>query len=140
MSCPILKFNDYKKKQERNFLITTHAVYNLKDTDIKRRIQLDNIKGLSISRIGPEFVLHVPSEYDYRYAADKHRDKIIYYILKAARIRLQQKLPIYYRDEMNLAMFSMTKEDKKKYGVKEITGKFALHDDETFKTYLDHEE
>lgn len=29
MSCNIYKFNDYKKRQERNFLITTHAIYNL---------------------------------------------------------------------------------------------------------------
>ena len=95
---------------------------------------------MSISRIGPEFVLHVPAEYDYRYASDKNRDKIIYYILKATRLRLSAKLPIYHRDSMSLALFSMTKEDKKKYGVKEISGKFALHDDETFQTYLDHEE
>lgn len=40
MSCPIFKFNDYKKKQERSLLITSHAVYNLKDTDIKRRIAM----------------------------------------------------------------------------------------------------
>lgn len=30
MSCPIFKFNDYKKKQERGLLITSLAVYNLK--------------------------------------------------------------------------------------------------------------
>lgn len=30
MSCPIFKFNDYKKKQERGLLITNQAVYNLK--------------------------------------------------------------------------------------------------------------
>jgi len=29
MSCNIYKFNDYKKRQERNLLITTHAIYNL---------------------------------------------------------------------------------------------------------------
>ena len=32
MSCPIFKFNDYKKKQERGLLITNFAVYNLKGT------------------------------------------------------------------------------------------------------------
>jgi serum/glucocorticoid-regulated kinase 2 len=30
MSCPIFKFNDYKKKQERSLLITSLAIYNLK--------------------------------------------------------------------------------------------------------------
>jgi hypothetical protein len=32
MSSPIFKFNDYKKKQERNILITNARVYNCKDT------------------------------------------------------------------------------------------------------------
>lgn len=30
LSCPIFKFNDYKKKQERNMLVTNFGVYNLK--------------------------------------------------------------------------------------------------------------
>ncbi len=30
LSCPIFKFNDYKKKQERNLLITNFAIYNCK--------------------------------------------------------------------------------------------------------------
>lgn len=31
ISCPIFKFNDYKKKQERNLMVTNFGVYNLKD-------------------------------------------------------------------------------------------------------------
>lgn len=33
-------------------------------------------------------------------------------------------------------MYAMTKEDKKKYGSKELKGKFILHDDESFKRFL----
>jgi serum/glucocorticoid-regulated kinase 2 len=61
MSCPIFKFNDYKKKQERGLLITSLAVYNLKGTEIKRRIEVEKIKAISFSKIGTEFILHVPS-------------------------------------------------------------------------------
>jgi serum/glucocorticoid-regulated kinase 2 len=61
MSCNIFKFNDYKKKQERGLLITNQAVYNLKGTDIKRRIEVEKIKAISFSKIGSEFILHVPS-------------------------------------------------------------------------------
>lgn len=32
LSSPIFKFNDYKKKQERNILVSSMSVYNLKDT------------------------------------------------------------------------------------------------------------
>lgn len=31
LSCAVFKFNDYKKKQERNLMVTTHGVYNLKE-------------------------------------------------------------------------------------------------------------
>lgn len=58
-------------------------MYNLKGTDVKRRIESDKIKAISFSKIGTEFILHVPSEYDYRYAAVEMRDRIIYYILKS---------------------------------------------------------
>lgn len=34
---------------------------------IKRRIKLSSIFGVSVSTIGSEFVIHVPTEYDYRF-------------------------------------------------------------------------
>lgn len=82
MSCPIFKFNDYKKKQERGLLITNAAVYNLKGSEVKRRIDADRIEAISFSKIGTEFILHVPSEYDYRYSSTDLRDRIIYFVLK----------------------------------------------------------
>jgi serum/glucocorticoid-regulated kinase 2 len=33
---------------------------------IKRKIEVDKIKAITVSRIGTEFVIHVPDEYDYR--------------------------------------------------------------------------
>jgi serum/glucocorticoid-regulated kinase 2 len=109
MSCPIFKFNDYKKKQERGLLITNKAVYNLKGSDVKRRIDVALIKAISFSKIGTEFVLHVPSEYDYRYSSAELRDRIVYYVLKAHFKATNEKLPIYYRDELNLVFYAMTK-------------------------------
>ena len=55
-------------------------------------------------------------------------------------MRMGEKLPIYYRDELNLAFYSMTKEDKKKYGKKDIMGKPFLYDDESYRQYLEGEE
>lgn len=34
----------------------------------------------------------------------------------------------------------MTKEDKKKFGVKEVKGSYVLHNDESYKQYLNNEE
>jgi hypothetical protein len=44
LSSPIFKFNDYKKKQERNILITNLRVYNLKDTSTSCTIQPSNAR------------------------------------------------------------------------------------------------
>ena len=51
-----------------------------------------------------------------------------------------KRIPLFYRDELSLAFYSMTKEDKKKFGKKDIKGKYVLHDDNSFFEYLKGEE
>jgi hypothetical protein len=51
-----------------------------------------------------------------------------------------QKLPIYYREELNLVNYATTKDEKKKEGIKEIKGDSVLHDDVSFQEYLEGEE
>ena len=41
--------------------------YQSANPAIKRKIDVDKIRALTVSRIGTEFVIHVPEEYDYRY-------------------------------------------------------------------------
>lgn len=53
-----------------------------------------------------------------RYASADRRDQIIYFILKAYRVTVGAKLPIYYREELNLVNYATTKEEKKKEGIK----------------------
>ena len=60
------------------------------------------------------------------------RDRIIYSILKAYWKVTGEKLPIYYREEISLVIYAMTKEDKKKLGPKDIKGKYVLHNDESY--------
>jgi serum/glucocorticoid-regulated kinase 2 len=51
-------------------IITEKAFYNVPVSDYsvcKRRVQLDKITGVTASRISSEMVLHVPSEYDFRF-------------------------------------------------------------------------
>jgi len=65
----------YEWHQERNLIITSERVYNLKGkTTVKRAIPLDKIEGISKTTMagkGKEFTFHVPSEYDYRFISDK---------------------------------------------------------------------
>lgn len=69
LSCKVIKYNKRNRAQERNFALTTHAVYNLSGKRLKRRIALSSLKGITKSRAGDQFILHVPVEYDYRFSS-----------------------------------------------------------------------
>jgi hypothetical protein len=99
-----------------------HCVY----IAIRRKIDIEKIKAITVSKIGTEFVLHVPEEYDYRYASEK-REKIIYSILKAYCAATKEKMPIYAKEELSLVNVANTKEDKKKKGIKDLTGDLQVH-------------
>ena len=60
--------------------------------------------------------------------------------MRAARESCGTKLPIYYREELNLVHFATTKDEKKKEGVKQIKGEYIMHDDLSFQRYLEGEE
>lgn len=49
---------------------------------IRRKIAIKNVVAVTISRLGYEFVIHVPSEYDYRYSSEKYILKKLMKILK----------------------------------------------------------
>ena len=54
--------------QDRVIMITNKAFYNLKGNEIKRRIPLENIYGITISTLSNQFIIHGKSnEYDYLY-------------------------------------------------------------------------
>eukprot|EP00466_Bigelowiella_natans_P009482 jgi/Bigna1/79190/fgenesh1_pg.60_\ len=62
----ITKINSWGRRQTRLVAITNKAMYNLSDrAEVKRRVSLERIRGMTISTGSNEFVVHVPSEYDY---------------------------------------------------------------------------
>jgi len=52
LSSPVFKFNDYKKKQERNILVTNLGVYNLKGNSTYFIIKPSNAK-LILTKLKP---------------------------------------------------------------------------------------
>lgn len=56
------------------------TIFN-KDSIINRKIKLLGVTAITYSVTSSEFVLHVPSEYDYRLSSE-NRDLIIQYIFK----------------------------------------------------------
>lgn len=57
-------------------MISDKCFYNLKGKQVKRKIDLSSIKGITIGMYGNEFVIHVNGENDYRYESTK-RDQIV---------------------------------------------------------------
>lgn len=52
-------------------LITNEGLYNIYGKNIKRKIRLEMIYGVTVSRKSTEFVIHIPDEYDYRFNSVK---------------------------------------------------------------------
>jgi len=67
----VQKINAHGKVQTRLLLLTDHAVYNVSASGqkFKRRIPLLAITHLTASESAQQFILHVPSEYDYLFAS-----------------------------------------------------------------------
>ena len=93
LSIPLFKYNYKNKKQERVIVITNLNLYNFKVPDVfnnfisklfssaimRRKIPLQKILAITISKIGFEFVIHVPDEYDYRYSS---LEKFCFFFIK----------------------------------------------------------
>ena len=46
-------------------------------------------------------------------------------------------MPIYYKDDLSLVNIAMTKEERKKSGVKDLTGECKLFDDNDYKVFME---
>jgi serum/glucocorticoid-regulated kinase 2 len=71
------------KRQQRILMITSKGVYNIAKPNLlnnifsllvvtprlRRRIGFENVFGMTVSRYGYEFIVHVTSEHDYRYSS-----------------------------------------------------------------------
>ena len=56
----------FSKTLERNIVITDLALYNFIGTEIKRRIKIEDLKAITISKISNQFIVHCnQNEYDY---------------------------------------------------------------------------
>ena len=47
----------------------------MNEARLKRKIDLRNISAITVSKFGPEFVIHVAKEYDYRFCSKN--DKLL---------------------------------------------------------------
>jgi len=98
----ITKFNKKLKSEERAFVVTGNAVYNLlpelKKAKEQRAIALEHLSRVSMSPLADNFVvLHVPSEYDYLVAAEK-KIELVSALRDAYRAKTGRRLEVLFRE------------------------------------------
>ena len=70
----VQKINKNGWKQGRNMLLTDKAIYNLKKTSLKRRIDYKTVMGITLSKQSDEFVIHCEDiDYDYHYISPRKK-------------------------------------------------------------------
>lgn len=78
---------------------------------VKRSIELDKITHITYSETSSQFIVHVPSQYDYNLRTLERDEFILYLIYLKEKIGLPP-MKIWMRPEINLEQF--TKTDKMK--------------------------
>jgi hypothetical protein len=97
-------------------VVTNAAVYNIHKKEVKRKILISDIGGLT-KTVPPsksqEFTIHVPSTYDYRFQSPR-RDEIIDLLKRLHLIEKKANCPIYHVQTKDLKEFTTTEKDMKK--------------------------
>ena len=110
----IKKINKNGWKQDRNIIITDHAIYNLKKNNLKRRIDYKAIMGITLSKLSDEFVIHCEDiDYDYQYISPRKKT-IIEIIAKNYEIIKEEELQLFEIGVKSLNTFVTTKKEKEK--------------------------
>jgi serum/glucocorticoid-regulated kinase 2 len=124
------------KQQQRILLLTTKNLYNILPdgtfmsifTRIKRKIPWSNIKAMTVSRFGKEFVVHVENEHDYRFEVENVKMKVVETIVDLYCKSNLKKMALYYYDDYTLENYTTTIDDADK-------SKKKVHENEAL--YLD---
>ena len=104
----------FKKNQQRNFLITDQAIYNLKVKELKRRIEIKNIKGITLSKLSDQFIIHGnQDEYDYLFSSTS-RVKIVSILQNAYESITNKTLLFCIKNEKDLDKYVVEKKERAK--------------------------
>ena len=62
----VTKIREWRWNNQRNFLVTDQAIYNLKEFSCQRKIEISKLRGFTISALSDRIVIHgQDGEYDY---------------------------------------------------------------------------
>lgn len=124
----VIKINRREKEQTRVMLITNKAIYNLMPNNYgncKRRIPLDEVGSITTSQVSEEFVIHVPSEYDYRFKSTKKET-----IAKLAQEQYKQYMQKYGKNKKaRLNIASVSQGDLKEKALTKVMARSQTRED-----------
>ena len=108
----LIKINRYGWSQERIIIITEYGIYNLKKKELKRRIPLQIILGITISKNSSEFVIHGNDiEYDYHYISTKRFEIIKIISIEYFKI-FNKQINFCIMDDKDLSPYVTKKKEK----------------------------
>lgn len=95
-------------------MVTNKGIYNLKKKDLKRRIEIACIRGITVSKPTDEFVIHGNDvEYDYDYVTSRKK-KIVELIGKSYLEQTGRDMKLCELDSKSLKTCVTSKKEKKK--------------------------
>ena len=104
----------FNSHQDRNLLITDKAIYNLKGKKVKRRIEIEKLKGITIAKLSDQFILHGNAEeYDYLFVSMK-RFQIIKILQNLFNQLTRKDLIFTIKNEKDLKKYIVGKDERKK--------------------------
>ena len=104
----------FSKVQERTFVVTDLAIYNIKVNEIKRRIKIEDLKGITVSKISTQFIIHCnQNEYDYLYLYP-NKKKIVKILQNVYENKTSKDLLFCQKNEKDLTKYAVTKKERTK--------------------------
>ena len=126
----VVKHSHWGIKQERILVLTSRYVYNFKKKHLKRKIPVPRIGGLIFSlKHKNDVVIHIPSEYDYRYSLDRLKEFIILLKQRFQMVAPNSLLKIFLVPA-SLKEFTTTEKDMKYKPSRVPTSKYRQRDQE----------
>ena len=99
------KINKNGWKQTRNMILTENAMYNLRKTTLKRRIDYKTIIGITVSKNSDEFVIHCQDiDYDYHFISPR-KVLIIEIIAKNYVLIKEEELKLFEMEDKSLSNY-----------------------------------
>lgn len=99
-------------------ILTTKHIYNLKHYKVRRKIPITDVRAIIKSAHDNQFVLHIPTDYDYRFEVESRDEFIKILQLRFANLNPVDTLKIYIVED-NIESYVTSIKDKK-YGISNL--------------------